>query len=196
MICIIFMPIGKKEPRAIPLEKLDEKLPAPIKDGVNHFGVAMVAVLDVFGQVVLTVGLFYIGSGLYQVIYSSVIVFAAIYNRIFLKRSMSKMTWAAVFFITFGLALTSIGKQESKSSMFSQAEMAQRTGVGFVITMLGTAIFSGCYTLNDALMTGTSTRATPRDQCLWVGIYSTAFCLILMLCISIPTLLTMPVCLF
>jgi len=213
MCCIHFMPIKPKhQSTSVPLREKPkhQSTSVPLRDlasssstqiastnqesHVNHMGVAMVAVLDVFGQVVLTVGLFYIGSGLYQVIYSSVIVFAAIYNRIFLGRSMTIMSWAAIFTITLGLALTSVGGNITHSEEFDDEELARRTSIGFFLTVIGTAIFSGCYTLNDALMTGTERKASPRDQCLYVGIYSTAFCFVLMLCISVPTLLSMPVC--
>jgi hypothetical protein len=73
---------GQDKKEVIQIQQLSK--PAIIKPvpSVNHQGVALVATLDLFGQVVLTVGLFYIGSGLFQVIYSSIIVFAAIFNRI------------------------------------------------------------------------------------------------------------------
>lgn len=41
---------------------------------LNHASFAVIALLEVIGNIVLTVGLFFVGSGLYQVIYSSVIV--------------------------------------------------------------------------------------------------------------------------
>lgn len=122
----------------------------------------MVAILDVAGHSILTVGLFLVGSGFYQVIFSSVIVFAAIYNRVFLKRSMPYMSWAAVFLITFGLAVNVLGagKLHVKGKVH-QLDETHRLVIGFAVTLAGTAIFSGVYTLNDALMSS-SKSALPR----------------------------------
>ena len=72
------------------------------------------------------------------------------------------MSWAAIFTITLGLALTSVGGNITHSEEFDDEELARRTSIGFFLTVIGTAIFSGCYTLNDALMTGTERKASPR----------------------------------
>ncbi|KAJ3227819.1 hypothetical protein HK099_000073 [Clydaea vesicula] len=176
MILIVFLPLESSEnykSTQISLKNLsspEEKtksLPLPRKSGINHTGVIAVALLDVFGQIILTVGLFYIGSGLYQVIYSSVIVFASVYNRIFLKRTMDFKQWMAVITITFGLSLNALITDNKNPTMNKLQESSDQIILGFIITLVGTSIYSGVYTLNDHLMTSKQSKASPRDQCLW-----------------------------
>lgn len=99
MICVVFLPNNDKKTSGyheLTNPELDVDIDIPVKASaatVNHKGVLAVACLDVVGQIVLTVGLFFVGSGLYQVIYSSIIVFAAIYNKCFLGRSMNYYQW-------------------------------------------------------------------------------------------------------
>jgi hypothetical protein len=84
MVLVITLPaVSDPKKEIIQMQPLSKNSPpVPPESTINHQGVALVATLDLFGQVVLTVGLFFIGSGLFQVIYSSIIVFAAIFNRI------------------------------------------------------------------------------------------------------------------
>jgi drug/metabolite transporter (DMT)-like permease len=80
---------------------------------------------------------------------------------------MPIQSWLAVFTITIGLALVRLPfgsdntPHEHHTSIHSDAEIASRTTVGFFITLLGTAIFSGVYTLNDAMLSSQS-RSPPR----------------------------------
>ncbi|KAI8814713.1 hypothetical protein BJ742DRAFT_784079 [Cladochytrium replicatum] len=179
---------------------------------VPHSSMFVIAVIDVFGNLVLTVGLFYVGSGLYQVIYSSVIVFTALMARVFLKRNLTIGQWIAVITITFGLSLNALGGGSSKSQtgdIHSGESEEARVAFGFLITLTGTAIYAMVYILNDHLMSSTSpffeslkplfgipkrsptvpfVAPVPRQQCFWVGLYSALLCLLLMLLISLPHL--------
>ncbi|KAI8808468.1 hypothetical protein BJ742DRAFT_808707 [Cladochytrium replicatum] len=56
----------------------------------------VIVVIDVFENLVLTVGLLYVGSGVYQVIYTSGIVFTELMARVFLKRNVTIGRWIAV----------------------------------------------------------------------------------------------------
>ncbi|KAJ3218344.1 hypothetical protein HK099_005098 [Clydaea vesicula] len=177
MILIVFLPLDSNTPHKAPFplknmgsstlqQKEEKKELSNYKSEINHTGVISVALLDVFGQIVLTVGLFYIGSGLYQVIYSSVIVFASVYNRVFLKRKMGFKQWMAVLTITFGLSLNAL-ISDGKTSPHKLENSSDQIVLGFLITLFGTSIYSGVYTLNDHLMTSKKSKASPRDQCLW-----------------------------
>lgn len=72
---------------------------------------------DITGSMLTAVGLFYCGSGLYQVLYSSVIVFTALIARIFLSKPLTTNQWIAVFLVNIGLALSAgVGDMEGSSA--------------------------------------------------------------------------------
>ncbi|KAJ3316541.1 hypothetical protein HDU76_001721 [Blyttiomyces sp. JEL0837] len=155
---------------------------------VNTRGVMAIALLDVTSNLVLVAGLFLAGSGLYMVIYSSVIVFTAIGSRLFIGRRMPQSQWLAVWTITIGLSLTALGVKSSHNHDGS------RVVLGIFVSILGTWIHSFVYTLNDYFLSGTGAgvRATPRSQCVWVGLYATILTTIFMIFFSVPTLAKMP----
>ncbi|KAI8852898.1 hypothetical protein BC829DRAFT_47861 [Chytridium lagenaria] len=149
---------------------------------VSRGGVMAVAAFDVVGNMVLAAGLFLTGSGLYMVIYSSIIVFTALGNRVLLKKVISRRQWVAVVVITVGLSITAIGNHAK----------GHNVALGILVSLLGTWIHSMVYILNEHLMSNPATASPPRAQCIHVGLYSTLLTLFAILLISIPTLLTMP----
>ena len=65
---------------------------------------------------------------------------------------------------------------------------------GFFITLIGTAILSGVYTLNDYFLTNTPVNyslPTPIQQCFWVGTYCTLFCSIIIATFCVPSIMTL-----
>ncbi len=86
-----------------------------------------------------------------------------------------------------------VNLQKQKVRFSALIVLAGRVTLGFFITLGGVSIYSLVYTLNDYLMTSPDSKSTPpKTQCLYVGGYSTLFCLALMIFISIPTLSNMP----
>ena len=53
---------------------------------------------------------------MYQVIYSSVVIWCAILTFIFMGRSLSKLQWIAIFGTSAGLAVSSLGNFNSDES--------------------------------------------------------------------------------
>ncbi|KAJ3122214.1 hypothetical protein HK098_003014 [Nowakowskiella sp. JEL0407] len=220
MVAIALIPVqnGKKSRNSAysPLlteDSLMEELAEPrseppfVSDNIPHKAMITVALLDVFATIVLTIGLFFVGSGLYQVIYSSVIVFTALQSRVFLNRTLSGGQWLAVFTITAGLSMNAFQSDtggDIHGSFGSKKDKNAPAGVfaGFLITLAGTALYAGVYTLNDfVLSSNPSTESillvhklppTPRQQCFWVGTYSSAITLLLMILYSLPHLAHMP----
>ncbi|KAI9329129.1 hypothetical protein DFJ73DRAFT_964313 [Zopfochytrium polystomum] len=164
-----------------------------LKDRLDSFGavahrsVMIVAGIDVSSQLILVAGLFLTGSGLYMVVYSSVIVFTALGNWLFLKKSISPWQWAAVVLISVGLSLTAIGRPRDSAD-------SARVALGVGVSLLGSWLHSLVYTLNDHHLTTSSSASPaaqptpPRAQCVWMGLYATAFTLLSMLLLSLPTL--------
>ncbi|KAI8915394.1 hypothetical protein DFJ77DRAFT_462494, partial [Powellomyces hirtus] len=154
---------------------------------VEHKGVILIAALDVFGNLVLTVGQFMVGSGLYQVIYASIVGITAVLSWGFLRRAFNPGQWAAVVVIMLGLSVSAVGSAQLPESASDHNVM-----VGFGITFLGTCIYSSVYTLNDYMLSSTKRPMLPSQQCFWVGLYSSCICLVVMIIVALPTLRTMP----
>ncbi|RUS33912.1 hypothetical protein BC938DRAFT_483289 [Jimgerdemannia flammicorona] len=79
--------------------------PAPM----NHRALIRLASLDVVANFLVTVGFFYVGSGMYQVIYSSVVIWCAILSYFFMGRKLAPTQWFAIFGTSAGLALSTLG---------------------------------------------------------------------------------------
>ena len=69
--------------------------------------ILLCAATNVIANICCMAGLQIIGSGIYQVLYSSVIVFTALLSRTFLGKSPSQLQWIAIFSIAAGLGMTS-----------------------------------------------------------------------------------------
>ncbi|KAF9933036.1 hypothetical protein FBU30_006712 [Linnemannia zychae] len=80
-----------------------------------HWPVIQVAVMDVIANAMVTVGFFYVGSGMYQVIYSSIVIWCAILTRIFLGRKLNSIQWVAIVGVTVGLAISAVGTVQDAS---------------------------------------------------------------------------------
>lgn len=53
---------------------------------------------------------------MYQVIYSSIVIWCAILTRIFLSRKLNNVQWIAIFGVTMGLAVSAVGTVQNVSS--------------------------------------------------------------------------------
>jgi drug/metabolite transporter (DMT)-like permease len=155
------------------------------------------ALVDVVSNVICTIGLHMIGSGLFQVssfylyvlhkrvqasikltlsnfqlVYSAVIGFAAIMSRVFLHKQLSLIQSIGIAIIFFGLIVTSIDVTSLTSVV------AQRSGrtwqmdldilVGIAITLLGCIGYAGNYVLNEFILL-TMPSLDPKRLCMLVG---------------------------
>jgi drug/metabolite transporter (DMT)-like permease len=53
---------------------------------------------------------------MYQVIYSSIVIWCAILTRIFLSRKLNNIQWLAIVGVTFGLAISAVGTVQDTPS--------------------------------------------------------------------------------
>ena len=68
---------------------------------------------DVLGSFCTAIGLFYTGSGIYQVLYSSVVIFTALLSRFLTQKPLSGRQWFSVVLVNFGLALSASSSSSS-----------------------------------------------------------------------------------
>ncbi|KAJ1538298.1 hypothetical protein HK405_013947 [Cladochytrium tenue] len=137
---------------------------------VDHRALAGLAAVDVASQAIGVAGLFLTGSGLYMVVFSSVIVFTALGNRVLLGRRVSSRQWAAIAVISAGLGLTAVARPPAAASAAAvdlgapgavdgsgaaaAAALASRVAAGVGVSLLGTWMHSLCYTLTDYFLAG------------------------------------------
>ncbi|OWZ00033.1 hypothetical protein PHMEG_00028864 [Phytophthora megakarya] len=118
-------------------------------------------VLDFAGCIFSNVGLSMAGSGLYQVVYSSVICWSALMSRFILKKVVSKEEWFGIALVTFGLAFSALG--ESGSGRDNTVVL-----MGCFNTLVGAAFYGGNYVTGEYTLK-LAERPHPKELCLKIG---------------------------
>ncbi|EEY70215.1 uncharacterized protein PITG_19466 [Phytophthora infestans T30-4] len=118
-------------------------------------------VLDFAGCIFSNVGLSMAGSGLYQVVYSSVICWSALMSRFILKKLVSKEEWFGIALVTFGLAFSALG--ESGSGRDNTIVL-----MGCFNTLIGAAFYGGNYVTGEYTL-NLAERPHPKELCLKIG---------------------------
>ena len=123
--------------------------------------VVVSVVLDFAGCIFSNVGLSMAGSGLYQVVYSSVICWSALMSRFILKKVVSKEEWCGIALVTFGLAFSALG--ESGSGRDNTLVL-----MGCLNTLVGAAFYGGNYVMGEYTLALVE-RPQPKELCLKIG---------------------------
>jgi drug/metabolite transporter (DMT)-like permease len=118
-------------------------------------------VLDFAGCIFSNIGLSMAGSGLYQVVYSSVICWSALMSRFILKKQVSKEEWMGIALVTFGLAFSALGG--SNGGRNSYVVM-----MGCFNTLIGAAFYGGNYVTGEYTLK-LPERPEPKELCLKLG---------------------------
>ncbi|KAG7382110.1 hypothetical protein PHYBOEH_010618 [Phytophthora boehmeriae] len=145
-------------------------------------------VLDFAGCIFSNVGLAMAGSGLYQVVYSSVICWSALMSRFILKKVVSKEEWFGIALVTFGLAFSALG--ESGSGRDNTIVL-----MGCFHTLVGAAFYGGNYVTGEYTLK-LAERPHPKELCLKIGTACVAIIAVYQSVIVLPewdTLVTKPI---
>ncbi len=151
---------------------------------------------------------------IFQVIYSSVVVFTAIWVKLFLpetKRVLTIPHWCAIIFVTLGLMVSALGSSAKQGNdsiyEFSEAKcnapilahyiLLQRTRklrphpslgatptIGIVFSLAATLTFSFHYVLTEHVLT--STHIEGKRLQLMNGLYATALVTCYMVVFTLP----------
>lgn len=81
----------------------------------------------------------YCGSGLFQVAFSSVAIFSAIYSRVVLKTLITPLQWFGIVVVTVGLVV----------SPFSNSTAGSSPVTGILLTLLGAQFYAISYIVNE-----------------------------------------------
>ncbi|KAG2222026.1 hypothetical protein INT45_003671 [Circinella minor] len=158
-----------------------------VSDGpIQHKSVMKLALLDVVSNFAVTMGFAVIGSGMYQVIYSSVVIWCAILTYFFMGRTLSKLQWFAIFGTSAGLALSSLGSFETPDGQGSVTLMT-----GTLLTMAGTFGYSCMYVYSDHILSKQVPSPLPARVCMTTGCYATVLSLIWIIIYTLPRFETM-----
>lgn len=81
----------------------------------------------------------YCGSGLFQVAFSSVAIWSALYSCIILKKVISGKQWIGIIIVTLGLCV----------SPLSSGAKGQSPLTGILLTLLGAQFYALSYIVNE-----------------------------------------------
>eukprot|EP01090_Pellita_catalonica_P021523 TRINITY_DN8085_c0_g1_i5.p1 TRINITY_DN8085_c0_g1~~TRINITY_DN8085_c0_g1_i5.p1 ORF type:complete len:393 (-),score=24.87 TRINITY_DN8085_c0_g1_i5:339-1517(-) len=168
---------------------------------------SLIALIDCLAQVIEMLGIIMAGSGLFQVVYSSVVIFTALLSRVMLQRQLSLRKWLGIVIITMGLMFSAMGAFQGNvhdgAHSISDKHVAQTTatnvlvdmsdsmqlaykkhsqGVGIVMTLCCTFLFAINYVLSESLLTTASNAPSPLAIQSFTGsvlfCFSMGYCLI------------------
>ncbi|ORX46742.1 hypothetical protein DM01DRAFT_1310818 [Hesseltinella vesiculosa] len=162
----------------------DEKSKRPFEEGpIHHPSIIKLSLLDTFANFCVTMGFSIVGSGMYQVIYSSVVIWCAILSYFLMGRRLTQVQWIAIFGTSAGLTLSSL----DNFGPSTDADSASTTllMMGTMMTVGGTFFYACLYVYADYLLSKQSPPALPARVCAYVGMYTTS---ISILWISVYTL--------
>ncbi|KAI8643236.1 hypothetical protein BD408DRAFT_415182 [Parasitella parasitica] len=160
----------------------------PYTEGpIPHKSVIKLALLDVFANFCVTVGFAVVGSGMYQVIYSSVVIWCAILTWLLMKRRLTTMQWIAIFGTSTGLAISSMGNFSSLEDVDEQSVAKTTTLMfGTLMTLGGTFFYSCVYVYSDYIMSQQKPPLLPARICFYSGIYTSVISLIWISLYTLP----------
>ncbi|KAI8366893.1 hypothetical protein BD560DRAFT_400441 [Blakeslea trispora] len=147
---------------------------------VQHRSIMKLAVLDVFANFCVTFGFAIVGSGMYQVIYSSVVIWCAILTWFLMNRKLSKLQWIAIVGTSVGLTVSSF------DSFNVQTEAASLLLFGTLMTIGGTFFYACVYVYSDYIMSQQKPPPLAARVCFTTGLYTSAISCLWILVYTLP----------
>ncbi|CDS13104.1 hypothetical protein LRAMOSA05287 [Lichtheimia ramosa] len=157
---------------------------APVEGPVIHSTVAKLATIDVIAGSFVTFGFSLIGSGMYQVIFSSVVIWCAMLNYFLLHRVLSFWQWVAIFGTSAGLALCAF----ENMTMPQGSNMSGGLAFGTLMALGGTFLYACMYVYADCILSKQKPPPLPVRLCFYNGLYTTMFALVYIGLYTVPHL--------
>ncbi|CAG8635621.1 92_t:CDS:2, partial [Scutellospora calospora] len=155
------------------------------KEVVNYNFIVAASLLDVTANFALTIGFFYVGSGMFQVIYSSVVIWCAILSFIFLGRKLLLVQSLCIIGVFIGLALSALGISQNEEDQHTTPPPATATGptvlhsfnmsstmFGMILTSFATFGYACVYVVSDQIFVvrvPNELPPSPERACFLVG---------------------------
>jgi len=116
---------------------------------VPYGKIILMGFLEFFGCVFAMLGLNCAGSGVFQVVYASIVIWIALLSKWFLNKRLSSQYWTAVFITTFGVSLSAIGS-------FSSGSINAIQLLGITLTLLSTFSYGSNYIVSEYILSVTN----------------------------------------
>jgi drug/metabolite transporter (DMT)-like permease len=183
--CALFLPSSSHETTSHDNEASSSKRKPAITS--HHKKFALIGSCEVAGNVLGVLGLIFAGSGLFQVVYASVVLFTALLSKIFLGRSPQPKQWAALFLITCGLAISAVGTSSSAKAVTTTpvADTTRDTLIGILLTLLCAIFYSSSYIIVEWTLSSPD-APSERNVQAYAGLYGLTMISIYTLLHTIP----------
>ena len=107
----------------------------------------LIGVLETMGFVLSLSGITLAGSGLYQVVYSSIVIWIALLSRMFLKTNITASQWLAILIVTGGVSVSAWGSLSSTGGPSLSTSF-----YGIVVTLSCTLVYATSYISSEKLI--------------------------------------------
>ncbi|RIB27463.1 hypothetical protein C2G38_2137835, partial [Gigaspora rosea] len=169
------------------------KLSSP-KEVVNYRYIFVISLLDVMVNITLTLGLFYVGSGMYQIIHSSIVIWCAILSFLFLGRKFSRVQLICVIGVCIGLFLSSYEDPHKHVTTTGPVILnflkISPTIIGVILTSLASFGSACVYVTLDQLLTTSrlpnEIPPSPEKASFLIGIINSSLIIIYIIIYTIP----------
>ncbi|CAG8778423.1 6830_t:CDS:2, partial [Racocetra persica] len=172
------------------------------KEVVNYNFIIAASLLDVTANFALTIGFFYVGSGMFQVIYSSVVIWCAILSLIFLGRKLSAVQSLCIIGVFVGLALSALGISQNQDDQHTIPPPTTATGptilhsfnmsstmFGMILTSFATFGYACVYVVSDQIFivrVPNELPPPPEKACFLVGSCCSCLTMLYVIFYTIP----------
>ncbi|GAM26069.1 hypothetical protein SAMD00019534_092440 [Acytostelium subglobosum LB1] len=122
----------------------------------------LLAVYDCIASLLTTIGQIAVGSGLFQVVFSSKIIFSALLSRFYLGRALTREKWISIFVIVVGLIICVYNPAPSSTTPLVESMTDDKAAaayvdhtkfiVGIVCVILAAFVFSASHIYSEFLM--------------------------------------------
>lgn len=139
-----------------------------------HGCIVLNSIIDFTANTFCILGISKVGSGLFQIIYSSVPIWTALESRLFMGKKLSLKQWIGIITVTAGLGLTSIQSKLNSGNYF----------IGIFFCLMGAITYALVYVLGEYIQT--IETVNPQDICLKTGQYCCSFHVFYLIVYVIP----------
>lgn len=140
-----------------------------------HGCIILNAIIDFTANTFCILGISKVGSGLFQIIYSSVPIWTALESRLFMGKKLTWKQWIGIITVTGGLGLTSVQSNLNGGGNYL---------VGIFFCLMGAVTYALVYVLGEYIQT--IETVNPQDICYKTGQYCCSFHVFYMIVYVVP----------
>lgn len=139
--------------------------------------IIVMTLIDVVATTTTLFGQLMVGSGIYNIIYSSVTIWSAVGSLILLKRRLTAWMWAGVAIVTVGLMVSGVGALTS----FGTDKL-----IGMVVVLAGTILHSCVYWVTEYFCITRMHPIHPRILAGYIGMFGVSIFAVYILIYTVP----------